>query len=379
MSAIAAQQEACVKGRISGDKGEATHIILTKPVKGGALKELGSEARQAGWDEEGEGCAGQKACGDPASPPSHRSRVGTTDWKAKQAFLGRSTNACLDSFDFAKFFRKTGEATPGPSPRACLCTPAYAPSQLVPGPPRARRCQNGRDAHSNPHPGQHRNRSQIVPKFGVSWRSKQFILKSGSCFCPGCKPFGKTSCSKILSVNGCVPGCNFEPVGANGTLRMALRHAPDPPLSWPHLTRPSNNILKVRCFPWMAASSAAMTAEFSRKREVFFTRLNAGIHGGQKRPGRHMVTIGRCLRARGHRSRRYVSANAFEPVAASPGAAAPAGWLQLPDLGSTGSCWAYGLSIPLSFSIACALALVSAVSTVWPMAASPIAALRPPA
>ncbi len=29
----------------------------------------------------------------------------------KQTFLGRPTNACLDSFVFAEFFRKTGKAT----------------------------------------------------------------------------------------------------------------------------------------------------------------------------------------------------------------------------------------------------------------------------
>ena len=66
--------ETDITGRISktGDAGvravlfEAAHIILTRPLKGGALKKLGAEAFEAGRDEEGQGCACPQARGDMA-------------------------------------------------------------------------------------------------------------------------------------------------------------------------------------------------------------------------------------------------------------------------------------------------------------------------
>jgi hypothetical protein len=51
--------------------------------------------------------------------------------------------------------------------------------------------------------------------------------------------------------------------------RGAVIPANDLPLSWPGLTRPSSNLLKARSFSWMAASSAAMTAELFRERQIF--------------------------------------------------------------------------------------------------------------
>jgi hypothetical protein len=57
----------------------------------------------------------------------------------------------------------------------------------------------------------------------------------------------------------------------------AVNKIGDLTLSWPGLTRPSGNILKMRCFSWMAASSAATRADFSASAR-FFTRPDAGIH-----------------------------------------------------------------------------------------------------
>jgi len=67
--------ETDITGRISktGDKGvravlyEAAHIILTMPIKGGALKSWAGQACQARWAAEGKSCACQEAGGDP--PP----------------------------------------------------------------------------------------------------------------------------------------------------------------------------------------------------------------------------------------------------------------------------------------------------------------------
>src|SRR5271166_2807641 len=75
--------ETDVSGRISkmGDKGaraalyEAAHVILTTPVKGGALKSWAAKLSKRVGMQKGKSCACQKACGDPASHAGRRLRL----------------------------------------------------------------------------------------------------------------------------------------------------------------------------------------------------------------------------------------------------------------------------------------------------------------